>query len=121
MVAESVPAQGLPALFRCLGKELRPAVQAVQVLAYESGVEQHGALIRDQGGDLAERVDAHQLAVGLRHGDYGAHRLDAVGEAGLVREYHYLAHVRRARDIIFIMFFVVVGPSFSLNLGAAFP
>ena len=93
-VAERLPAQRSHPFGKRRREELRLVVQAVEIFADHPRVKDDGAVVEHERRDLGERVVFHQLCVRLGRGRHGAHAVDAVDEAELVRRDHDLAHER---------------------------
>ena len=89
-LAEGVPGECGPAFGAWWGEE-RGADEAVEVFADGEAVEHRGAVVEDEGRDLAEGVVGEEVGVGAGHEDDGADGFDAVGDAELVGGYHDLA------------------------------
>ncbi len=99
-VALGLAAKRLPARRPGAGKHLRPVVQAVQILADHARVVEHGAVVGDQAGDLAERIVPVEVGVGLDRRHLALDQLEPVAQPGLDRHRHDLAHVRRGDVVV---------------------
>ena len=95
-VAQRQPAQrGQP--FGPCGKQLRPVVQRVEILADHRRIVDDRAVLQHQRRNLPQRVLAHQFEMRRRPAHHRAHRLDPIRQPEFVRDDHHLAHIGRAR------------------------
>ena len=80
-VRERLAAKRGPPIRPGRGEQPGAVVQRVEILADDPGIEERGAVVEDEGGDLAERILPVEIGVGRDRGERDGGDLDPVRES----------------------------------------